>query len=74
MRRGVPNADLTVILESGNYFWDTLITKAPAWDAIKPAFEGALRKASNGDAPVAVAMGEVEARINALLLGSPWFK
>jgi ABC-type glycerol-3-phosphate transport system substrate-binding protein len=74
MRQGVPNADLSVVLEAGNYFWNTSITLAPAWNAIRPAFEGAIRKAASGAAPVAVAMGEIEAQINSLLLESPLLK
>jgi len=74
IRTRMPNTDLSLMYEIGNYYWDTGIILSPAWDSIRPIFEGAVKKASAGEDPVSVAMSEVENAINKLLQESPLFK
>jgi ABC-type glycerol-3-phosphate transport system substrate-binding protein len=75
LRRGLPNADLTVALEGANYYWNTRMSLLPAWaGTIKPVFEKAIYKAARGEAPVAAAMSEIEETMNSLIRENPLFK
>lgn len=70
----MPNADLSVVLGAGNYFWNTRMTLSPGWTAIRPIFEGAIREAAAGTKSVAAVMEGVAGQIDAILKENPLYK
>lgn len=71
MRDFMPNADLSIVLGAGNYFWSTKMTLSPGWTEIKPIFERAVSQAAAGTKSVAAAMEEIAGQIDAILKENP---
>ncbi len=69
----MPNADLNVILNAGEYYWNSRWSSSPAYTECNQMLTEAMDAIANGTKSVYIAMNEIKNPINSLLKQNPTF-